>query len=232
MRGLLITPWFAAGAGFVIAAGLALNSPHTVLTYRPNTEPCVGNCTSTGPSRGSAALATPGVQIKTASPARTGDGAHARRRSSAGSGPTGGRHGGGTGASAGAGVGFRVLFNKYNQFSALITIPAGQTAHGWSLQFKIPGTQITRVWGAQWAPAGSDGGLATMLGRQPAISGGQGAPSSQGPDGPGPGWPGWRELESHHGWWPEHGNGFLVVGQGRPVTPVGCVLNHAACHFG
>ncbi len=75
-----------------------------------------------------------------------------------------------------------------------------------------------------------------MLGRQPGsasgISGGQGAPSSQGSDGPGPGWPGWRELESHHDWWPVHGNGFLVVGQGRPVTPVGCVLNHAACHFG
>ena len=155
MRGLLITPWFAAGAGFVIAAALALNSPHTVLTYRPNTEPCVGNCTSTGPSRGSAALATPGVQIKTASPARTGDGAHARRRSSTGAGPTGGHRGGGTGTSVGAGVGFRVLFNKYNQFSALITIPAGQTAHGWSLQFKIPGTQITRVWGAQWLPGRS-----------------------------------------------------------------------------
>ncbi|MGH3399278.1 MAG: hypothetical protein ACRDPO_31785 [Streptosporangiaceae bacterium] len=225
MRGLLITPWFAAGAGFVIAAALALNSPHTVLTYRPNTEPCVGNCTSAGPSRGSAALATPGVQIKTASPARTGAGAHARRRSSAGSGHTGGHRGGGTGTSAGVGVGFRVLFNKYNQFSALITIPAGQTAHGWSLQFKIPGTQITRIWGAQWLPAGNDGGLATTLGRE-------GAQGSQGPDGPGPGWPGWREWQSHHGSWPGHGNGFLVVGQGRPVTPVGCVLNHVACHFG
>ena len=231
MRGLLITPWFAAGAGFVIAAALALNSPHTVLTYRPDTVPCAGNCKTTGQSNGSAAVATPGVQIKTASPARAGS--HPRRGSSAGPGHTGGHHGGGTGAPSGAGVGFRVLFNKYNQFSALITVPAGQTAHGWSLKFEIPGAQITRVWGAQWEPSGNDGGLATMLGRQsgpgPGSPGGQ---SSQGSDGPGPGWPGWRQWQSHHGWWPAHGNGFLVVGQGRPVTPVGCVLNHATCHFG
>ena len=109
-------------------------------------------------------------------------------------------------------------------------VPAGQTAHGWSLKFEIPGAQITRVWGAQWEPSGNDGGLATMLGRQPGPGpGSPGGQNSQGSGGPGPGW---RQWQSHHGWWPAHGNGFLVVGQGRPVTPVGCVLNHATCHFG
>lgn len=233
MRGLLVTPWFAAGAGFVIAAGLALNSPHTVLTYRPGTEPCVGNCAPAGQSKGSTAEVSPGVQIKTASPARPGSGAHAHHGPSAGRGPGAPHHGGGD--PSGAGIGFRVLFHKYGHFSALITIPATQARHGWSLEFTIPDTQITKVWGAQWQPSASDGGLATMLGHQPGSgtgSSGQGTPGTEGTDGPGPGWPGWQQWQGHHGWWPADGNGFLVVGQGRPGTPVGCLLNRAVCHFG
>ena len=226
MRGLLVTPWFAAGAGFVIAAGLALNSPHTVLTYRPDTTPCVGHCNGSGQASGSMKQGAPGVQIKTASPARTAPAARDRSGSTARHGQTGGRHHPGSPApSAGPSVGWKVLFEKYGQFSALITIPSGQAAHAWSLQFAIPGTKITKVWGAQWQPSASDGGLATMLGRQ------QGGGGPQARSGPGPGWPGWRQWRRHHGRWPAGANGFLVVGQGRPGTPVGCVLNHAACHF-
>lgn len=227
MRGLLVTPWFAAGAGFVIAAALALGSPHTVLTYRPDTTPCVGHC-GNGQSGSSMAHGSTGVQIKTASPAPTGSAARHRSGSTVRHGPPGGRHHRGSPppeSAAGASIGWKVLFNKYRQFSALITIPSGQAGHRWSLRFAIPGTKITNVWGAQWQPSASDGGLASMLGRQRDG----GSPQTQ--PGPGPGWPGWRQWHRHHGWWPTGENGFLVVGQGRPVTPVGCVLNHAACHF-
>lgn len=227
MRGLLVTPWFAAGAGFVIAAALALNSHHTVLTYQPDTKPCVGNCT--GQSRGSMPSSSPGVQVKTASPAPTGSGSHGHGPAT-GHGQSGGHHHGGTGPQgpAGAGVAFKILFHRFGQFGLLITVPQAQAGHGWSLKFQIPGTQITRVLGAQWQPSGHDGGVATMLGRQ--GQGGQG-PQGSGGSGPGPDWPGWRQLQHHHGWWSSDGSDFLVVGQGSPETPAGCVLNHTACHF-
>lgn len=223
MRGLLVTPWFAAGAGFVIAAGLALNSPHTTLTYRPDTKPCVGNCT-TGQSKGSVPASSPGVQIKTASPAPSASGSH-RHGSAVSHGPSGGQHHGGTGTQgpAGAGVGFKLLFHRSGQFGLLITVPQAQQGHGWSLRFEIPGTQITRVWGAQWQPAGHNGGVATMTGHQPGP-GGQGAQAAPGSHGPG-----WQHH--HHGWWPTDGSGILVFGHGSAGTPVGCVLNHATCHF-
>jgi hypothetical protein len=219
MRGLLVTPWFAAGAGFVIAAGLALNSPHTTLTYRPDTKPCAGNCT-TGQARGSMPAASPGVQIKTASPAPAGSGSHGHGPATR-HGQPGGQHHGGTGSAgpAGAGVGYKILFRRLGHFSLLITVPPAQAGHEWSLQFQIPGAQITRVWGAQWQPSGHDGGVATMLGRQPGTDG-------QRP----PAGPGSRRWRRHHGWSPSDG-GFLVIGQGSPGTPTGCVLNHAACHF-
>src|SRR6202035_1092864 len=46
-RSLFVTPWFAAATGFVIAAGLWVYSPHTVLRF-PNSEPGVSVCQSTG----------------------------------------------------------------------------------------------------------------------------------------------------------------------------------------
>src|ERR1700691_4592185 len=53
-RGLLVTPWFAAGAGFVIAAALSLNSPRTFLTYRPNAAPGTSTCAGCPPATGPA----------------------------------------------------------------------------------------------------------------------------------------------------------------------------------
>jgi len=133
-----VTPWFAAGAGFVIAAGLALHSPHTVLTYRPNTQPCKHGCEQPVPSGGSAAVVTPGVRIKTPKPV-----VHPRHRHVR---PT-------HGSSAGALVGFRVMWHQAGRFGAFITIPAHQARHAWRLRFDIPGTKIVQVWGAPWPSA-------------------------------------------------------------------------------
>jgi hypothetical protein len=209
MRGLLVTPWFAAGAGFVIAAALALNSPHTVLTYRPNTVPCNG-CAQPG------ALPTlrPGVQTKTARPAHV-----ARPAIKA-------RHG--TALAAGPAVGYRVVWQRDGAFAAIVTIPAAQARGGWSLQFSFPGRHITQVWGALWQPDSSgEGGLATVL-EPPRHSGppgdsGTGQSGPPGQDGqPGSGYPGQHDPEDLR---------FLVTAQGSPVTPAGCVLNHVVCHF-
>ena len=71
MRGLLVTPWFAAGAGFVIAAALSLNAPRTFLTYRPNNTPSTSKCaTCVAPE--SVPTSKPGVQIRSVNPAVIG----------------------------------------------------------------------------------------------------------------------------------------------------------------
>ena len=63
-----MTPWFAAGAGIVIAAALAVNTP-TALTYGPTgpgglcaTHSCTGS--SDGPQPPQVATASPGVAIR------------------------------------------------------------------------------------------------------------------------------------------------------------------------
>ncbi len=137
MRGLLVTPWFAAGAGIVVAAALALNSPRAMLTYRPNTTRC-GGCTAAGalPS------VQPGVQIKSAHV----DGGAARP------------------APPPLSVGFQVTQGPDGTFSETITIPRGQARDGWRLSFRLPGRTITQVWDAIWQANGPGSGLASMPG--------------------------------------------------------------------
>jgi hypothetical protein len=139
LRGLLVTPWFAAGAGLVIAAALSLNSPRTFLTYRPNNAPNHSKCASCQ-SQESVPTSRPGVQIRSVNPARIG----------------------GTGA-AGPAVPIQIGPERNGVFSVTFTLPAGPAAHGWNLRFALPGRSITQVLGAQWRPdAADDGGVARL----------------------------------------------------------------------
>lgn len=137
MRGLLVTPWFAAGAGFVIAAALSLNAPRTFLTYRPNNTPSTSKCaTCVAPE--SVPTSKPGVQIKSVNPAVIG-----------GPGP------------ARPAVRFHLGPERDGAFSVTFTLPADLPGNGWRLQFALPGRSITGVYGARWRPdAGGHGGLA------------------------------------------------------------------------
>lgn len=224
MRGFLVTPWFAAGAGFVIAAGLALNSPHTVLTYRPNTQPCVGNCQPSQPSVSSSPLVVkPGVRIKTTHPSQ------ARHHRPAREVPPGA-------SAADAAVSFRVKWHKSGQFAAVITIPRRRARSDWSLEFNLPHAQIMQVWGAQWQPApGDHGGLAIVRAHQtwPGPTGQQGSNGQLGGAGQGGQQPAWEQLfgaSGHRGWWRD-GAGFVVLARGTPDAPVSCELNRVHCHF-
>jgi hypothetical protein len=147
-RGLLVTPWFAAGAGFVIAAALSLNSPRTILTYRPNNAPSQSKCGDC-PSPESVPTSRPGVQIRSVDPAAVGG--------SGGSGPA---------------VPVQLGAELNGVFSVTFTLPASQVRNGWKLRFALPGREITRVLGAQqWLPdATDDGGEAAVLAQGGYVS--------------------------------------------------------------
>jgi hypothetical protein len=141
VRGLLVTPWFAAGAGFVIAAALSLNAPRTFLTYRPNNAPNASRCAGCQ-SPESVPTSRPGVQIKSVNPAELG----------------------GTGAASGPVVSIQVGPEHNGAFSVTFRLPAGQVRNGWKLRFTLPGKTISEVVGAaQWLPdAADDGGVADI----------------------------------------------------------------------
>ena len=151
-RSLLLTPWFAAGAGIVIAAAVAVGSP-AALTYSPSS-PVLrcseSGCVSPAPDHPDVATASPGVALKV----RGGHGHGA----SAGSAPSGAGKAGGR---ARYRLGYRVVRHRRRRFVALITMPGALAPGSWSLAFAFPSARVEQVWGAQWQPlASGEGGTA------------------------------------------------------------------------
>jgi hypothetical protein len=210
-RGVFVTPWFVVGAGLVIAAFVALRSPHPVLTFA---QPDQHNCSHKGcsPGRpGSLASGKPGVRIRLPEPRRSGHPAAAPQRRfappatpSPSAPPPGPRHPG-TRGGRDVTVGFQLFRHGYwhsqPSFAAFITLHSGKQLGAWRLRFVLPGTHIDRVWGAIWREsAAGDGGVAT------------GQP-----------WP-----------WPHSDNEMFriaIMGTGTPGQPTGCVFDRIACTF-
>jgi hypothetical protein len=149
-RSLLATPWFAAGAGIVIAAVLAVDSP-TALTYGPTFPvvrcPVQGCGGAQGQPPGQPATATPGIALKAPGLKVKGGATNHGRR------PGRGNRGGLPG--------YQIIRQWSSGFLALITIPGGARTDGWSLWFAFPAAHVERVWGARWQPSGNgDGGTA------------------------------------------------------------------------
>jgi hypothetical protein len=217
MRELLVTPWFAAGVGIVIAAMLALATPrHAVLSYGPLDPgvPCQNSrCATVVPAHGSLASARPGVQLelpeirrapavpdaagqpgarprpaRPARPARSARSARSARPASARS-----------ASSAGATVHYAVLPQGNGTFLAVITVRSSKKLGNWSLEFVIPGARISDVWGARWQPsARGDGGVA-----------------------------------SGHPWpWTRSGPGMakiVIFATGKPRPPASCTFDGGSC---
>jgi len=141
-RSLLATPWFAAGAGIVIAAVLAVESP-AALTYGPTfpVERCpVQGCGGTPGQPATAspgiALGVPGLQMKGGTTTR------------------GGRPGRVL-------LGYQIVRQWSSGFLAMITIPGAGRTDRWSLWFSYASAHVDRVWGARWRPSGNgDSGTA------------------------------------------------------------------------
>jgi hypothetical protein len=156
---LVGTPQFAAGAGIVIAAMLAVDGPHAALTYGPNppVRECAEHaCTSAKPAPGGLATSKPSIKLKTSRP----------KPRPATTGPAGSA---GTGGSAGAGgrlhgvtIKYRTIWRSDSGFAAMITVESRRKLGTWTLAFSFSGTRVQRVWGAAWQPASNgDGGVVT-----------------------------------------------------------------------
>jgi hypothetical protein len=148
VRLLVATPWFAAGAGMVIAAAVALDSP-AALTYGPaapgvhcSADGCAGPVPSHGPG---VATGSPGVPFR--DPGVTQGGAAAANSGAPGSAEAGN--------AAGYEVGYQILKRSGPGFVAIITMPGGLKPGLWSLEFAFPAARVERVWGARWKPSGN-----------------------------------------------------------------------------
>jgi hypothetical protein len=147
-RALMVTPWFAASAGIVIAAALAVESP-AALTYVPSPGvrcPASG-CGGSATSQPNVTAASPGVKLKAGPAPETAATASPGRRHAAG---------------AVYQLRYRVVRHWQGGFVAVITLPDDMNPGPWSLQLAFPSARVDRVWGARWQPwRDGDAGTAT-----------------------------------------------------------------------
>jgi len=168
VRGLLVVPWFAAAAGFVVAVGLWISAPHAELRLPSavGEVPCQVTGCGTQAGQGAGNLTTtkgqPIAHPKKAAGAKSGAG----RRT----------------AASGLTFAYVVLWHQQGKFAVLITVRGKKALRSWKLAFTMPGDQITYVAGAAWQPSGEDGGTASVQADQP---GQRGQGDGDGPDGSG-----------------------------------------------
>jgi hypothetical protein len=223
-RSLLVTPWFAAGTGFVIATGLWIYSPHTELRF-PDSAPGLSVCSSKGcvtdsPRDGGGSLATgaPGQRIAGSQPKSKNKTAKSDVVTSPK--PT-----------AGLKFKFIVLWRQGDAFDAYITVSGHSVPASWRLSFEIPGVQIDSVTGVSWQPTSSkDGGTASAPAWQP---GGDEGNSGSGDGGAGNGTVGNGSDAAANG---SAGHdapviGFSVTGTGSVGLPSTCSFDGSACSF-
>lgn len=146
-RGMLVSPWFAAGAGFVIATTAFIVAPHAQMRFPVQVTHCTKPaCKSTVPQSGvPLPLTEPSdqVSISTAPAASAASGQTIRYR----------------------------LLPRYGAFSMQITLTRTQAHGGWQLAFAIPGVAVTSVTGATDWQLGASGEV-TVFGSGNWDSGG------------------------------------------------------------
>jgi hypothetical protein len=211
-RTLVVTPWFAAGAGFVLAAGLFLYAPHTELRFPSANAPDEIQCTTVGcqppgQTGGHLATSSPGQRIK-----RNGA-AHRRTVPGVVTGTDS--------AVAGLTFMFTVVWQRDGNFDAVISVSGRHVPASWRLAFAMPGTQIGRVLGAEWRlSSNGDGGTASAWPAGRHADGQGGGSGGAGSNAGGP--------DRGHG---RAGFSFWVIGTGSASTPATCVFNGASCSF-
>jgi hypothetical protein len=205
-RGLLVTPWFAAASGFVIAASLWIYAPHAKLQF-PNgsanqSQQCIQHCPPASSNKDSGRLATSG-KGRLAQPRKSGSGA------------TGPHRAAGSSRSAVSGLTFSYyLLRSEHGFSLMLTVVGQHPIKDWQLSFALRGDRIRKVLGADWKRTSPHSGTASGDGQQQLWPGsGQGDGDQSG--------------SGHH----QYGFTLLVSGAGPPVGPTSCVYNGQSCVF-
>jgi hypothetical protein len=214
---LMVTPQFAAGAGIVIAAMLAVDVPHAALTYGPNppVRECAEQaCANPKPAPGGLATSKPSIKLKqahrkaahrkAAPPKAAPPKAAPPKAAPPKAAVTAPKHAPAIPHSRRRVViEYRTIRAQASGFIALITIKGPGKPGAWTLTLTFADAQVQHVWGAQWQPDSTrDGGVAT-------------------------GQPG--------GWLPGQNTGtskIVIIATGHPSTPSSCSFDGASCRFG
>jgi hypothetical protein len=209
LRMLVVTPQFAASAGLVIAAMLAIDMPHASLSYGPNPEinTCAGTACAKAKPPGhnkvtttdggiklhqlkrpvikhsapppSAPPSPPVTPAPTPTPTPTPGGPQVTLR-------------------------YRVVHQAHTRsgFVAIITIHSHPPLRSdWALSFAFGDARIDHVWGATWHPGSAPGSV---------VVSGQPWP-----------WPGQRSVSSR----------VVIFATGSASVPESCQFNGAPCTF-
>jgi len=211
-RGLLTTPWFAAAAGSVVAASLWIHSPHPQLSFAIGNAPCsTSGCGSQVDPHGAGRPAV-----------KSGERVPQQQHKSAES-PKGSTRERASTAASGLAFGYVVQPAADGKFWLTVTITGKRPIKDWQLAFVLPGAHIQSVHGADWHPAGGDGGTASQFTGVPG-------PQRGGPPGGGSG-------QGDSGGYGNGGAGdttdvfFTVLASGKPVGPNDCSFDGAKCTF-
>lgn len=202
MRMLVVTPQFAAGAGIVIAAMLAVDVPHASLTYGPNppVRECAEHACTSKAAPGGLATAKPSIKLKTPR-RRASQAGTAGTAGTTGSAAPAGTTGTGGGSQPQVAIEYRTIRVSQSGFVSMITIKGRRNLGTWTLTFTFSGAQVQRVWGAAWQPdSNADGGVLT----------GQPWP-----------WPGQKASAAR----------IVIFASGSPARPASCSFDGAGCSF-
>jgi hypothetical protein len=208
VHGLLVSPWFAAGAGFVVAAGAFMYAPHAELSFggsNPliNTSPCASKCHHhTTIEQGAPPLAagTGEGTLPTPSPSPSPGSAQA--------------------ATAGMTFGYSVSWQSGGTFQMLLRVTSKKPIGSWQLAFVIQGARNVKVVDAQWQQSGTDGGTASGTALGSAYGPGE-TPRPSPSAGSG----------GDNGSYQRDVLYLFVDGDGTPTAPDQCVFNGTRCDF-
>jgi hypothetical protein len=204
-RGLLVTPWFAAASGIVIAASLWIYAPHAHIEFPSGSaiqsSHCNKGCASASGGKDTGQLAASGKgsladSRNSGKRAGTSQPAHSVDRAAV------------------KGLSFSYYPLRTNHgFELMIRVVSEHPIKAWELHFVLPGARIRQVWGARWHRTSPDSG--TVRGSQA----GQGNGIGQGDNG------------QFGGGTHQYGFTFVVSGSGQPFGPTDCVYNGQSCVF-